>query len=161
MKSIGIILAILLFSCSAYQKAEYSQQSNLITLIKSRCRGNCPVYELNINTKGEAFYHGISNVKNKGVFKFNLSKKELNELQELFAELKFLEIKLHHKTKYRDVPYTTLKYKGKSHYYRSSWESSPFKSIVKKLDLLINENVKTLSMKRHNKLALKQSSINS
>jgi len=152
MKAIGIILAILIFSCSAYQKAKYSKQSNLITLIKSRCRGKCPVYELNINTEGEAFYHGISNVKNKGAFKFKLNKKELNDLQQLFVELKFLEIKLHQRTKYRDVPYTTLKYKGKSHCYRSSWEKSPFKSIVERLDLLIKENVKTLSMKGYSKL---------
>lgn len=161
MKAIGIILAILLFSCSAYQKAEYSQQSNLITLIKSRCRGKCPVYELNINKAGEAFYHGISNVRNKGVFKFKLNKKELDELQKLFSELKFQEIKLQQKTKYRDVPYTTLKYKGKSHYYRSSWEKSPFKSIVEKLDLLIKENVKSLSMKRHNIVISTQTNINS
>ncbi|MGZ2368994.1 DUF6438 domain-containing protein [Ancylomarina sp. YFZ004] len=152
MKAIGIILAILLFSCSAYQKAEYSQQSNLITLIKSRCRGKCPVYELNINTEGEAIYHGISNVRNKGIIKFRLSKVELDELQKLFTEFKFQEIKLQQKTKYRDVPYTTLKYKGKSHYYRSSWEASPFKSIVERLDGLIQENISTYNKKKHNKL---------
>lgn len=152
MKALGIIVTILLISCSAYQKAEYSQQSNLITLIKSRCRGKCPVYELNINKEGEALYHGISNVNNKGLYKFKLSKVELDELQKLFNELKFLEIKLHQKTKYRDVPYTTLKYKGKSHYYRSSWETSPFKSIVERLDDLIQENVSTYNKKKHHKL---------
>ncbi|MCZ4693458.1 hypothetical protein DWB61_01270 [Ancylomarina euxinus] len=152
MKAIGILVAILLISCSAYQKAEYSQQSNLITLIKSRCRGKCPVYELNINTEGEALYHGISNVTHKGLFKFKLSKVELDKLQELFIELKFQEIKLQQKTKYRDVPYTTLKYKGKSHYYRSSWNSSPFKGIVEKLDELIQENVSTSNKKKHHKL---------
>jgi len=152
MKAIGIIVTILLLSCSAYQKAEYSQESNLITLIKSRCRGKCPVYELNINTEGEALYHGISNVSNRGLFKFKLNKVELDELKKLFTELKFLEIKLHKKTKYRDVPYTTLKYKGKSHYYRSSWETSPFKNIVERLDDLIEENVSTYNKKKHHKL---------
>lgn len=152
MKTIGLIIAVMLFSCSAFQKAEYAKQSNLISLIKSRCRGNCPVYELNINSKGEAVYHGISNVNNKGVFKFNLSKLELEELEELFEDLNFLKVKLHLKTKYRDVPYTTLKYKGKSHYYRSSWESSPFKSIVERLDNLIHENVSTYNKKKHHKL---------
>lgn len=141
MKAIGIIVAVILFSCSAYQKAEYSKQSNLITLIKSRCRGKCPVYELNINSEGEALYHGIANVSNKGVFKFKLSKVELDDLQELFKELNFLEVKLQQKSKYRDVPYTTLKYKGKSHYYRSSWEKSPFIGIVEKLDDLIQKNI--------------------
>lgn len=152
MKSIGILFAILFFSCSAYQKAEYAEQSSLITLIKSRCHGKCPVYELNINTKGEALYHGISNVNYKGIFKFKLSELEFDELQELFKELKFMEVKLHQKTKYRDVPYTTLKYKGKSHYYRSSWKSSPFKSIVERLDRLILENISTNSQKKHHKL---------
>jgi len=140
MKSLGIILSILLFSCSAYQKAAYSEQTNLITLMKSRCRGKCPVYELNINAKGEVFYHGIANVKKIGKFEFKLSNKELAELKDMFEDVKFLDIKLQQKTKIRDIPYTTLKYKGKSHYYRSSWQSSPFKSIVEKLESLIEEN---------------------
>lgn len=151
MKAIGIILAIL-FSCSVYQRAEYSLQSNLISLIKSRCRDKHPVYELNINKKGEVFYHGISNVRNKGIFKFRLNKVELDELQKLFIELNFLEIKLHQKTQYRDTPYTTLKYKGKSHSYRSYWESSPFKNIVKKLDDLIQKNVATGNKEINQKL---------
>ncbi|RXQ89005.1 hypothetical protein EO244_14350 [Ancylomarina salipaludis] len=143
MKAIGIIISIILFSCSAYQKAEYSEQSNLITLIKSRCRGKCPVYQLDINTEGESIYHGIANVRNKGIFKFKLSHNELIELKNQFDELKFHEIKIQQKTKYRDVAYTTIKYQGTSHSYRSSWEASPLKSIVEKLDRLIQQNVST------------------
>jgi len=154
MKAIGILVVILFLSCSAYQKAEYSQQSNLITLIKSRCRGKCPVYELNINTEGDAVYHGISNVNNKGVYKFKLNKVELDELHEIFIDIKFLEIKLQQKTKYRDVPYTTLRYKGKSHHYRSTWRKSPFIGIVKKLDDLIQKKVATGNKSTNQKLTL-------
>ena len=144
MKSIGVIISIILFSCSAYQKAEHSEQSNLIKLIKSRCRGKCPVYELNINSEGEAIYHGIANVRNKGIFKFKLTHRELVELENQFEDLKFHEIKIQQKTKYRDVAYTTVKYQGTSHSYRSSWERSPLKSIVEKLDELIQENTNIL-----------------
>jgi len=143
MKTLGIILSIVLFVCSAYQKAEYSEQTNLITLMKSRCRGKCPVYELNINSKGEAVYHGIENVGMIGIFEFKLNNEELDDLKKRFEELKFLEIKLEGKTKIRDISYTTLKYKGKSHYYRSTWKASPFKSIVEKLDSLIEIKTST------------------
>ena len=86
-------------------------------------------------------------MNNKGLYKFKLSKVELDELQKLFIELKFLEIKLYQKTKYRDVPYTTIKFKGKSHHYRSSWKQSPFKNIVKKLDEIILKNISTSNKK--------------
>ena len=143
MKISGILVLIILLCCWVYQKAEYSRQSNLITLIKSGCRKKHSVYEININKEGEVLYQGISNVTKKGIYMFKLNKLELDGLQELFAEINFLKVKLHQKTKYHDVAYTTLQYKGKSHHYHSSLKELPFITIEKKLDEVIKENITT------------------
>lgn len=55
-------------------------ENRLISIRKTQCFGDCPVYDFYINKNGKAFFNGKKYVAKEGKHEFQLSEKELQEL---------------------------------------------------------------------------------
>lgn len=66
-------------------------QNRLISIKKTACFGDCPVYEFYISKDGKAFFNGKEHVLKSGKHEFNLSQKELKALVEKIKKSNFTE----------------------------------------------------------------------
>lgn len=68
-------------------------ESRLISIRKTQCFGDCPVYDFYINKDGKAFFNGKKYVAKKGKHEFQLSEKELQELTSKIEKSNFSSFK--------------------------------------------------------------------
>ncbi|CAM1372637.1 DUF6438 domain-containing protein [Tenacibaculum xiamenense] len=76
-------------SKEAIDKAIAEEEKVLISLSKTACFGDCPVYELTIDKEGNLTYNGIQYVKEEGVKTFKLEDNELKTLKDKLAKKDF------------------------------------------------------------------------
>ncbi|SEB35079.1 hypothetical protein SAMN04489761_0019 [Tenacibaculum sp. MAR_2009_124] len=65
----------------AIDNAIIEEEKILITLSKTACFGDCPVYEVTIDKNGNLVFNGIQYVKEEGIQTFKLSENELKTLK--------------------------------------------------------------------------------
>jgi len=99
------------------------------TFRKTACFGDCPVYDVTIDAKGNVTYKGLKYVNVKGERKFTLTEKEFTTLKEKLANNNFSE----YKRKYdnpniTDLPSTFISHKDKEVQIRL-WKNIP-KSLI-------------------------------
>ncbi|CAL2101793.1 conserved protein of unknown function [Tenacibaculum sp. 190130A14a] len=68
-------------------------QNRLISIKKTACFGDCPVYDFYINKDGKAFFNGREHVLKSGKHEFELSEKELKSLLDKIENSDFSKFK--------------------------------------------------------------------
>ena len=80
------------------------------------CFGKCPVYEMEIYKSGLVNYKGQMNVDKVGEYTKTITKKEVEDLIDLFNDIDFFALEDEYQGLMTDLPtvYTTFNYEGKS-----------------------------------------------
>jgi len=82
------------------------------TFRKSECLGDCPVYDVTIDEKGNVTYKGVKYVTVKGVQKFVLTEEEFTTLKEKLTKNSFSNYKKKYdNANIMDLPSTYISYK--------------------------------------------------
>jgi len=96
---------------------------------KTECFGDCPVYNVSIDKKGNVTYTGLKYVTETGERKFTLTEKELTTLNEKLANNNFTEYKnVYDDPNVMDLPSTFITHKEKQVQIRL-WKGIP-KSLI-------------------------------
>ena len=93
-------------------KKEY--ENRLLSIRKTPCFGDCPVYDLNIDKEGNVIYNGIQYVIEEGKREFKLSDVELKKLTEMLNTGNFDSFKDEYDNpRITDLASTFITYNGK------------------------------------------------
>ncbi|MDN5202974.1 DUF6438 domain-containing protein [Fulvivirgaceae bacterium BMA10] len=101
-----IILISILISCRATK--EEIDSDVVISMQKTNCLGNCPVYTIDIYESGLVILDGKENIDKLGEFKIKLSKNELKRLIDLFNAHDFFSFEEKYISNMTDLPTTYL-----------------------------------------------------
>ncbi len=137
MKYLMIIIIMLSFSCQSTKKDRYvsSNAQALVYYSKGACKGECPVYDLWIYEDGTISYVGVNNVAVKGKIKASLSHEELKNLLVVLEKGTRQDFKFN---RVRDMPVTTIAYKGVEKEYYSSKMHGDVKEMDLALEMIAN-----------------------
>ncbi len=89
-----LTISALLLCCALYSCRTAKEEVNLnliISMDRTGCDNECPVYSVNVFENGLVTYIGHKHVKKKGKYKIKLAKKELHRLIRLFEKSNFFE----------------------------------------------------------------------
>ena len=90
------------------------EKNTLLSIRKTQCFGDCPVYSVSIDKEGNVIYNGIEYVLVKGIQKFTLTKEQLNELNNKLSKKEFSSFKdVYNNPKVQDLPSTYIIHNGK------------------------------------------------
>lgn len=90
------------------------EENTLISVRKTPCFGDCAVYTLTIDKKGDVIYNGIDYVLEKGIREFTLPETAFKKLTKMLAEKDFNEFKdVYDDPKITDLPSTYIISNGK------------------------------------------------
>lgn len=108
-KLLLLIVVSLSFGCSA---VKYSANNGIafLTLEKTTCRGQCPVFSLAIFENGIVQYIGTKNVDKIGKYEKKLSKTEIKNLKEIFDKYDFFSFENEYTGKITDLPTTYISF---------------------------------------------------
>lgn len=73
----------------ALEKVITKENNILISLRKTACFGDCPVYEVSIDKDGNVTYNGLQYVLKEGIHEFKLTEEELKTLNDKLAKKDF------------------------------------------------------------------------
>jgi hypothetical protein len=91
---ISVVLALSLFV--PHPKAEVSQKCEkdiVITIQRSACFGNCPIYSAQIYADGAVVYVGDEFVKEKGERRFKIPQENIQKLIKEFERIDYFSLK--------------------------------------------------------------------
>jgi hypothetical protein len=88
------------------------QQDLAIEMEKTPCYGQCPVYTIKIDKKGKGLFVGNENTGKIGTYSFRLTRAELAELAQSFAEIRFFYLEDRYYEHISDLPTTWLSYQA-------------------------------------------------
>lgn len=89
-------------------------ENKLISIKKTPCFGDCPVYQIFIDKEGNVVFNGIEYVLKKGKHEFKLTEKQLKKVSEMLAKKDFSEFKkAYDNPRITDLPSTFITHKGK------------------------------------------------
>ncbi|CAM1349805.1 DUF6438 domain-containing protein [Tenacibaculum crassostreae] len=95
-------------------KAISEEKNNLLSIRKTPCFGECPVYSVKIDKEGNGVYNGVDYVLVKGIQEFTLSDKQLKELNNRLATKGFDSFKkVYDNPKVLDLGNTYIVHDGK------------------------------------------------
>lgn len=86
LKTSGYFKEVALNSDELAKELIEKETNTLLTLNKTNCLGDCPVYSMSIDKKGNVTFNGKQYVVEKGVKEFTLTDKELTTLNEYLAK---------------------------------------------------------------------------
>lgn len=75
-----VLLIVPATGCRQTSKATTVPSDLTITLERTSCKGECPVYKLSVSGNGTATYEGLSNVKVAGYLKTSVSEEKMGQL---------------------------------------------------------------------------------
>lgn len=105
-----ILISFSLISCSNRN----NDGSVLIHYSKSKCFGNCEVYDLTIFSNGEVKYNGIKNVEYLGEYYSEISSQKINDIRVLFKNSNFHQLSPTYLNKsVRDLPRLRIQFENK------------------------------------------------
>ncbi|AOW19988.1 DUF6438 domain-containing protein [Urechidicola croceus] len=102
--------------------------NRLITINKTPCFGDCPVYNVVVKKNGLVTFNGIKNVLNKGLVKFQLDNQQLQILNEKFSKIVTNNYKPIYDSRNPDLPSTNISFKGTNIKIRL-WKEVPLELI--------------------------------
>ncbi len=89
-------------------------ENRLISIKKTPCFGDCPVYSLDIDKDGNVIFNGIQYVLKEGKHEFKLTEKQLKKINDMLSEKDFSEFKkAYDDTRITDLPSTFITHNGK------------------------------------------------
>ncbi|GFD75396.1 DUF6438 domain-containing protein [Tenacibaculum sp. SSH1-16] len=101
------------------------EKNNLLRITKTQCFGDCPVYTVSIDKEGNVVYNGVEYVLVKGIQKFTLSEKQLQELNEKLTKKDFKSFKdAYNNPRIPDLSSTYIVHDGKQILIRL-WKDIP------------------------------------
>jgi hypothetical protein len=68
-----------------------------ITLERTMCNGECPVYKVLVNSTGKVIYEGYKNVYKSGKHEWKISKDRIRKIKELLQNFDYKSFKYKHK----------------------------------------------------------------
>lgn len=109
------ILAIVLLCSvaileSCVSKATSTEKTVLLTMQKTPCFGNCPVYDLTIYTNGYAEYNAKNFLPQTGRFGTELSKNEVRSIVQDLDDMNFCQMKKLYGVGVTDFPSSIITY---------------------------------------------------
>lgn len=118
------------------------ENATFLKLSKTPCFGDCPVYTVTIDKKGNVTYNGIEFVLEKGVRKFQLTPNQFNSLKEKLNKKDFSSFNAKYDNpKLTDLPSTHIDYNGKQIEIRI-WRNVPDELIA------IHEHLEEILLKK-------------
>lgn len=105
---VTVLITILVSSCAIHK--DLPESEIVISLKKTPCMGDCPVYTLEIYKDRSMVFEGKRNAILTGDFFSRLSRTQLKELQEAFTGVSFFNLKDEYTTKVTDLPTTYIYY---------------------------------------------------
>ncbi len=137
-------LFTLLLLCALHSCRTAKEEVNLnliISMDRTGCAKECPVYSVNVFENGLVTYMGYEHVEKEGKHKIKLAKKELNRLIRLFEKSNFFEFKESYiSEELYDLPTTSLYFYYKSRRKKITENHNTPEAIIKlekELDKLI------------------------
>lgn len=98
----------------AINNIKEAYENKLISIRKTPCFGDCPVYSLDIDKDGKVVYNGIQYVLKKGKHEFKLTDKQLKKVNDILSEKDFSEFKkAYDDPRITDLPSTFITRNGK------------------------------------------------
>ncbi|QXP72420.1 hypothetical protein H0I31_01580 [Tenacibaculum sp. AHE15PA] len=95
-------------------ESEPIKENNLVNIRKTPCFGDCAVYNVTIDKKGNVTFNGIEYVLEKGIHTFKLSDKDFKKLNDMFTTNGFNSFKtVYDNTKISDLPSTFITHNNK------------------------------------------------
>ena len=112
MKFYVLVFSLLLFaSCNTTKEiSELNENDIVLSLKKSGCFGNCPVYTFNIYEGGYCEFIGKQNTNKIGTHSRQLEKDEYKALVKSFKESNFHDFQDMYESNIADLPLMTISY---------------------------------------------------
>ncbi len=88
------------------EPAKVDSDSLFATYEKTACFGLCPIFKLTVYKSGLAYYEGIKNVDNIGLYKGNIDVSELDKTLKLAEEIKYFQMEAVYDGNVTDLPST-------------------------------------------------------
>ncbi|MFW6328106.1 MAG: DUF6438 domain-containing protein [Bacteroidota bacterium] len=102
-----LIIWIFTFSCSIIKNI--SGNDVVISMKKTSCMGNCPVYEISIHENRSVKLHAKENIGMEGQYRSKLSKQRYNNLVSAFESGKFFSFENTYTSRiFKDLPTTYI-----------------------------------------------------
>lgn len=79
-----------------------------ISFQQTACFGSCPVHKLNIFSSGYGNYHGDRNVRNKGDYRADFTKRQIQEIINKADSLNFFDLEDKYSANVTDLPTTII-----------------------------------------------------
>ena len=99
---------IQLISCTG--TGRFSSDNILLEMEKTPCYGQCPVYKIQIDSRGNGRFKGIEHTDYQGTYSFRLNKTELEQLKSSFESTGFFDLEDKYFDFVSDLPTTYLTY---------------------------------------------------
>lgn len=98
-------------SCNTIKQVNTKEP--LITLQRTACFGECPIYKFEIYSGGDCIYYGKKFVDKIGEYKFNLKKNNIDLILSKAKEIDFKKMDDRYTSSITDLPTTYIKIKSK------------------------------------------------
>ncbi len=153
MELIKYPLAFFIFLSIAFScKSPYNtnQSEMVLTMKKTACMGNCPVYEISIYENRVVLLKGVENIPYTGAYYSKLSKKEFENIEEEFNRSNFFDFDTEYSGSMTDLPTTFLTYtKGSQSKTIKDYYGAPDE--IKALEKRLGSLIETLRWKPYNR----------
>jgi hypothetical protein len=100
---------IQLFSCTGSRI--FNADDLLLEMEKTACYGQCPVYTIQVDSRGNGLFNGVENTQYTGIYAFRLGKNELEQLRSSFEKAGFFGLEDKYFEFVSDLPTTYLTYR--------------------------------------------------
>ena len=143
---ISLIIVLGLQSC--YLTSKIPDEDPVISMKKTSCMGDCPVYEISIYSNRTVLLKAEENLELEGTYKSKLSKENYEELVTAFENSNFFSFKNEYTSRiFKDLPTTWIFYstsdrqKKIKDYYGAPEE-------LKKLEIMVASLIDSLEWKK-------------
>ena len=91
-----------------YEKLNSTEVSEIISLSRGACFGECSTYFISIFSDNSAVYHGKRFVEKNGTIKFELTDEEINQILDKANKINFCTLKDEYSEPITDLPTTYI-----------------------------------------------------
>jgi hypothetical protein len=112
VKNIFFISLLFLFNTCNINK-QSADQKCIISLERTACFGNCPIYKIELFNNGKGIYNGKKFIDKIGVVNFKISIKNIQKILKMADSINFNNLKKEYYEPISDLPTSYIKIKNK------------------------------------------------
>lgn len=143
-QGVFVLLGIFIISCNP-AKNVVPNKTNMIVYESKSCYGRCPIFKVKISFVKNVKFEGIKDSKKIGVFDFQISKKEFEEIKNLVLKLNLEKLENKYTSKTTDLHLRILELNNlKQEKKILLFDNVP--SEISKLEMLLNKLLKKYEM---------------